>query len=112
MRTMTALRQFGPVRLLHEAHVEHLPQADDEERAASLGLILGAYTQKQLTELDPLCRAVLVLRVAIRSSIQNCASRLNVSHAAVLGANCHAMEWFQKRPVMAVKENHEASHVV
>ena len=59
MRTMTALRQFGPVRLLHEAHVEHLPQADDEERAASLGLILGADT-KLLMELDPLCRAVLV----------------------------------------------------
>ena len=93
-------------------HAEHLPPGDDEERAANLALILGSDAQTLISELDPLCRAVLVLRVAIRSSIQNCASRLNVSHAAVLGANCHAMEWFQKRPVMAVKENHEASHVV
>ena len=74
-------------------HVEHLSQGDDEERAASLDLILGAVTQKLLTELDPLCRAVLVLRLAIRSSIQDCALRLNVSRAAVLGANCHAMTW-------------------
>ena len=74
-------------------HVEHLSQGHDVERAASLDLILGADTQTLLTELDPLCRAVLVLRVAIRSSIQDCALRLNVSRAAVLGANCHAMTW-------------------
>src|ERR1700739_943924 len=74
-------------------HVEHLSQGDAEERAASLALILGADTQTLLMELDPLCRAVLVLRVAIRSSIQDCALRLNVSRAAVLGANCDAMTW-------------------
>jgi hypothetical protein len=74
-------------------HVEHLSQGDAEERAASLGLILEPDTQKLLAELDPLCRAVLLLRVAIRSSIQDCALRLNVSRAAVLGANCHAMTW-------------------
>jgi DNA-directed RNA polymerase specialized sigma24 family protein len=78
-------------------HVEHLSQGDAEERAASLDLILRADTQTLLTELDPLCRAVLVLRVAIRSSIQDCALRLNVSRAAVLGANCGAMTWLQKR---------------
>ena len=74
-------------------HVEHLSQGDAEERAASLDLILGADTQTLVTELDPLCRAVLVLKVAIRSSIQDCALRLNVSRAAVLGATCHAMTW-------------------
>ncbi len=77
-------------------HVEHLSQGDAEERAASLDLILGADAEILLTELDPLCRAILVLRVAIRSSIQDCALRLNVSRAAVLGANCHAMTWLQK----------------
>jgi len=85
-------------------HVEHLSQGDAEERAASLDLILGADTQTLLTELDPLCRAVLVLRVAIRSSIQDCALRLNVSRAAVLGANCGAMTWLQKRQVNPVEE--------
>ena len=93
-------------------HVEHLSQGDAEERAASLDLILGAETKILLTELDPLCRAILVLRVAIRSSFQDCALRLNVSRAAVLGANCHAMAWLQKRQVNAVEENHEASHCV
>ena len=93
-------------------HVEHLSQGDAEERAASLDLILGAAPQTLLTELDPLCRAVLVLRVAIRSSIQDCALRLNVSRAAVLGANCDAMTWLQKRQVNPVEVNHYASHAV
>jgi len=93
-------------------HVEHLSQGDAEERAASLDLILEADTQTLLTELDPLCRAVLVLRVAIRSSIQDCALRLNVSRAAVVGANCGAMTWLQKRQVKPVEENHGASHAV
>jgi DNA-directed RNA polymerase specialized sigma24 family protein len=93
-------------------HVEHLSQGDAEERAASLNLILGTDTQKLLAELDPLCRAVLVLRVAIRSSIQDCALRLNVSRAAVIGANCHAMTWLHDGQVMPVEENHDASHAV
>ena len=38
---------------------------------------------ENLAELDPLCRAILVLRIAIRSSIQDCSFRLNVSRAAV-----------------------------
>jgi DNA-directed RNA polymerase specialized sigma24 family protein len=76
-------------------HVEHLSQGDAEERAVSLDLILGTDANTLIAELDPLCRAVLVLRVAIRSSIQDCALRLNVSRAAVLGANCHAMTWLQ-----------------
>jgi len=93
-------------------HVEHLWQGDAEERAASLDLMLGADTQTLLTELDPLCRAVLVLRVTIRSSIQDCSLRLNVSRAAVLGANCSAMTWLQKRQAKPVEENHAASHAV
>ena len=93
-------------------HVEHLSQGDAEERAASLDLILGADTQKLLAELDPLCRAILVLRVAIRSSIQDCALRLNVSRAAVLGAYCHAMTWLHDGHVKPAEENHDASHAV
>ena len=93
-------------------HVEHLSQGDAEEREASLDLILGVDTQSLRTELDPLCRAVLVLRVAIRSSIQDCALRLNLSRAAVLGANCHAMTWLHDGHVKPVEENHNASHAV
>lgn len=74
-------------------HAEHLLQGDAEERSASLDRILRADDQALIAELDPLCRAVLVLRVAIRSSIQDCVIRLNVSRAAVLAANCRAMTW-------------------
>ncbi len=93
-------------------HVEHLSQGDAEERAASLDLILGTDAQTLIAELDPLCRAVLVLRVAIRSSIQDCALRLNVSRAAVLGANCLAMTWLHDGYEKPVEENHDASHAV
>ena len=88
-------------------HVEHLSQGDAEERAASLDLILAADAHKLIAELDPLCRAVLVLRVAIRSSIQDCALRLNVSRAAVLAANCHALTWLQERRVKPMEKNHD-----
>jgi DNA-directed RNA polymerase specialized sigma24 family protein len=91
-------------------HVEHLSQGDAEERAASLDLILGTDAQTLIAELDPLCRAVLVLRVAIRSSIQDCALRLNVLRATVLAANCHAMTWLHDGHVKPMEENHDASH--
>ena len=94
------------------SHVEHSSRGDAEERAASLDLILGADTQKLLAELDPLCRAVLVLRVAIRSSIQDCALRLNVSRTAVLAANCHVLIWLHERHGKPVEENRDASHAV
>ena len=74
-------------------HVEHLCQLDDEPRAARLAFILGMDAQKLIAELDPLSRAILVLRTAIRCSIQDCSLRLNVSRAAVIAANCHAMTW-------------------
>jgi DNA-directed RNA polymerase specialized sigma24 family protein len=93
-------------------HVEHLSQGDAEERAARLDLILGADTQKLLTELDPLCRAVLVLRLAIRSSIQDCALRLNVSRAAVVAANCHVLTWLHGGHARPVEESHDASRAV
>jgi hypothetical protein len=78
------------------SHIEHLCELDDERRAAGLALILKADDQQFVAELDPLCRAILVLRLAIRSSIQDCVFRLNVSLAAVLAANCHAMNWLDQ----------------
>jgi len=72
--------------------VEHLPESN-EDRAASLKLILQAEPGRMIAELDPLCRAVLVLRVAIRSSIQDCVLRLNVCRGAVLAAASRAMRW-------------------
>jgi hypothetical protein len=87
-------------------HAEHLLQGNAEERAASLDRILQADGQKLVTELDPLCRAVLVLRVAIRSSIQDCVIRLNVSRTAVFAANCHAMTWLHDCQTKPVENDH------
>ena len=88
-------------------HAEHLLQGDAGERAANLDLILGTDVQTLIAELDPLCRAILVLRAAIRSSIQDCALRLNVSRAAVLAANCRALTWLQERHMKAMDENRD-----
>ncbi len=80
-------------------HADHLSQGDAEERAATLEFILRADPEQLIAELDPLCRAILVLRVAIRSSIQDCALRLNVCRTAVLAANCHVLTWLHERHV-------------
>lgn len=93
-------------------HVEHLCQLDDERRAASLGLIVQMDAQKIIAQLDPLCRAILVLRIAIRSSIQDCSLRLNVSRAAVLAANCHAMTWLDHCYVKPLEDDHNVSHAL
>jgi DNA-directed RNA polymerase specialized sigma24 family protein len=85
-------------------HAEHLLQGNAEERLASLDRILQADGQELVMELDPLCRAILVLRVAIRSSIQDCVIRLNVSRAAVLAANCRAMTWLHDCQTTPVKD--------
>jgi hypothetical protein len=75
----------------HCTHPEHLSQVDDGEREHILKVVLGADPGIVIAELDPLSRAVLVLRVATRSSVQDCVLRLNVSRAAVVAANCEAM---------------------
>ncbi len=90
-------------------HAEHLWQDDAEERESTLNLIMQADAQKLIAELDPLCRAILVLRVAIRSSIEECVLRLNVSRAAVLGAHCHAMTRLQEWRTKSPQKNYNAS---
>ena len=112
-------RRAGAIRACADAykgqrctHVEHPWQGDAEERVAHLNLILQADPLKLIVELDPLCRAILVLKVAIRSSIQDCVLRLNVSRAAVLAANCHAMTWLHDFHVKLLEENSIASHAI
>lgn len=104
------------IRICEAAHkdrrcpyLEQLSPGDADERAASLDLILRADGQKLIAELDALCRAVLVLRIAIRSSIQDCALRLNVSRAAVLAANCHVLTWLEGQRTNALEEKPDAA---
>ena len=95
----------------HCTHPEHLSQVqvDDGEREHILKVVLGADPGVVIRELDPLSRAVLVLRVATRSSIQDCVLRLNVSRAAVVAANCQAMTWLRDLERKELSRRHTAS---
>ncbi|MBS1850764.1 MAG: hypothetical protein JST79_07620 [Acidobacteria bacterium] len=75
-----------------------LADDDDQGRAEALHTILQVDPDEILGELDALSRAVLVLRVAIRASIQDCVLRLNVSRSAVLAAQDRALCWLHSVP--------------
>lgn len=92
-------------------HAEHLCQMDEERRPANLALVLGMDAQEIIGELDPLCRAILVLRIAIRSSIQDCSLRLNVSRSAAVAANCLAMTWLDYRYIKPTAD-YKVSHAL
>jgi len=46
-----------------------------------------------ISQLDALARAVLVLRLALRYSLQDCVFRLNMSRIAILRSQSRAMTW-------------------
>jgi hypothetical protein len=93
-------------------HVEHLCHLDDSRRSASLALILKMGAQKIIEELDPLCRSILVLRIALRSSVQDCSLRLNVSRSAAVAANCLAMTWLDYHHLKPSENEHNVSHAL
>jgi len=82
---------------LYCMHSEHLSQRSNAECERDMSFVFGIDPSALIAELDPLARAVLVLRTAIRASIQDCALRLNVSRSTVLTANCRAMTWLHNR---------------
>jgi hypothetical protein len=51
----------------------------------------------------------LVLRVALRSSIQDCVLRLIVSRAAILAANCRAITWLRELQLKGVVDQQSSS---
>jgi hypothetical protein len=59
--------------------------------------------------LDPLARAVLILRGVQHAAIQDCALRLNVSRAAILAAYCHAIDWLSRGTASLCNEYQPAS---
>ena len=77
-------------------HAEHLSQGDEANLEQALRVILQTDPEILIDQVDALSRAVLVLRVAIRSSIHECVLRLNVSRTAVIAANCRAMMWIEQ----------------
>ncbi len=109
--------QGGAIRLCEArykdrrcGHAEHLSQFDDDRRAASLAFILQIDTTKIIADLDALCRAILVLRIAIRSSVQDCCLRLNVSRPVAVAANCLAMTWLERHLIKPSEDEREVSH--
>ena len=91
------------------SHIEHTSQVDAEQRATQFTILLKTDTLKVVEELDALSRAVLLLRLAIRSSIQDCVLRLNVGRATVLAANCRAMTWLSELQSQPVPEEQPSS---
>jgi len=57
-----------------------------------------------IAELDPLARAVAVLRTTSRASILDCALPLKLSVDTVLAANCRAMSWIAQKRNEAERE--------
>lgn len=88
---------------------DRMAQSNAEERGSALSSLLRMDPSLVIAELDPLCRAVLVLRVAIRTSIQDCAIRLNVQRSAVVAANYRAMTWLHDRQSKESLEQHPAN---
>ena len=94
-KTVGAIRSCEPAyKDLRCLHSEHRAQDNDAKRCMSF--LFGIDPSIIIAELDPLARSVLVLRTAIRTSIHDCALRLNVSRSTVLAANCRAMTWLSE----------------
>ncbi len=93
-RSLGAIRACeGTYKDQEPTNADRLLSGDSHDRKRDLDVLLESDPGVLIAELDRLSRAVLVLRVAIRSSVQNCALRLNVSRRAVLAANSRAMTW-------------------
>lgn len=82
-------------------HIGHLTHAEDSNREPQLAAILETDPEIVIDALDPLSRAVLVLKVAMRCSVKECALRLNVPRAAVTAAYCRAMTWVSDQTLVA-----------
>lgn len=95
-RTAEAIRGCEATHMTRRCtHPEHLSLIDAATREADLNFVLQCDPQEVPAQLDPLCRAVLVLRLATQSSFHDCVLRVNISRAAVLAANCLAMTWLR-----------------
>jgi hypothetical protein len=109
-KSADAIRSCEPAyKGLRCSHSEHLAQSNDAECDERLSLVLSADPRVLIAELDPLARAVLVLRVAIRSSVQGCVLRLNGSRSAILAANCRAMTWLHNLQLRRTSASQHAS---
>ena len=112
-RQVKAIRLCEPIYKERRCpHIEHHSHLDDERRAVSLALICQMDAQKIIAELDPLCRAILVLRIASRSSLHDSRLRLSVARPAAVAANCLAMTWLDYQQMKASGGHQNFSHAL
>jgi len=95
-------------------HAEHLLHGNSKLQQFH-DCLLHLNPEIVIAELDPLARAVAVLRTTSRASILDCTLPLKLSADTVLAANCRAMSWIaQKRnevvgdlaPQLGARRNH------
>ena len=78
-------------------HSEHLLNGSDSKLTELRNFLLHVDPEIVIAELDPLARAVAILRTTARASILDCILRLKLSLDTVLAANCRAMAWFAEK---------------
>jgi hypothetical protein len=78
-------------------HSEHLLNGNNSKLSEFRNFLLQIDPEIVIGELDPLARAVAILRTTARASILDCILRLKLSLDTVLAANCRAMTWFEEK---------------
>ena len=86
------------------AHTEHLLNGNGSKLREFRNFLLQVDPELIIAELDPLARAVAILRVTAQASILDCILRLKLSLDTVLAANCRTMTWFAERQTVPIDQ--------
>ncbi len=78
-------------------HPEHLLNGNDSKLGEFRNFLLQIDLKIVIAELDPLARAVAIMRTTARASILDCILRLRLSLDTVLAANCKVMIWIAEK---------------
>ena len=114
--SLDEIRYYEP-RYLNRTcmHAEHLLNGNSKLQQFH-DFLLHLNPAIVIAELDPLARAVAVLRTTSRASFLDCTLPLKLSADTVLAANCRAMSWIAKKrndadgdqaPQQQARRNHD-----
>ena len=78
----------------------HRPQVMSRDLPATTESVLCLDPEVVIAGLDPLARAVLVLRAVLRSSVRDCSIQLNVSCESVLAIQRRITTWLMTMPAV------------
>ena len=78
-------------------HSEHLLYGNDSKLRQFHNFLRQIDPEIVIAELDPLARAVAIMRTTARASILDCILLLQLSLDTVLAANCRAMTWVAEK---------------